>query len=131
MRHMILASLLLGPMAFPTAAVASKPAMDAPTSAQNVHATTGVTAARIVHQSKGIFMPIASLDAGFPNQAKLVLALDLDKKGRTRDIRVVKSEDPYLNGPVVAAVRDFRWRPARLDHHAIPARINLTVLVQQ
>jgi hypothetical protein len=43
---------------------------------------------------------------------------------------VLNSISPSVDSHVIAAVRQFHWRPAVLDNQAIPLTVNLTVDVQ-
>jgi hypothetical protein len=131
MRQMFLASLLLAPLALPAAAVASQPAIDASASTQLPQVSTGLSPVRVTHHPRKIGVPDVSLIDGFPTNAEVILKLKVNKRGQARDIRIVNTDDPYLDAPVIAAVHQFRWRPARLDHHAVTDGVKLIVLVKQ
>jgi len=126
MRRILAASILLSPLFLTAAAVASTPATDAsvPTTARPV--STGVTPAKVLY-SPSIELPTS---AKIPNDAEVVLQLNVDEEGKARDIQVIKSINPELDAPVVAAVSKFRFSPAKLDNQAIPVALNLTVVVQ-
>lgn len=130
MRHTLLASALLALLVLPLAAFASQPAIDATTSTRQPRITTGVLDAAVLQHPKRIHVPLDALDPAYPSLAQVDLKLDLNKKGRAQDVRVVSSDDPFLNASVVAAVHRFHWRPARLDHRAIPTTVDLRVLVR-
>ncbi|MGA7857095.1 MAG: energy transducer TonB [Terracidiphilus sp.] len=129
MRSVLIASLLLAPLAFTVPAVASQPSVDAIPSTHNLQLSTGVTSPAITERDTHIEVPSSLFADGLPDLERVDLKLRLDREGRAENIRVVNSDDPYLNAPVVAAVRQFRWRPARLDHHTIPIGLNLRVRV--
>ena len=130
MRQMFSASLLLALLAIPTAAVASVPAIDASNLNAVNDVSTGVTPVKIARFTRHIMVPSTSM-IEFPSDAMVRLRLRVNQHGRTMDARIINSDDPYLNKPVLAAVRKMRWDPARLDHHAISDGVNLTVMVNQ
>jgi TonB family protein len=83
--------------------------------------------AKIVY-APGVELPFT---ATIPNNAEVVLKLNVGEDGQARDIEVVRSESTSLNAPVIEAVRKFRFRPATLDKQAIEVPLNLTVTVQR
>ena len=131
MRQMLFASLLLALLALPTAAVASEPAIDASHFNPTYDVSTGVTPVQVAHLARHINVPTASIDEYFPSMAEVNLKLRVNKRGRTTDARIINSDDPYLDKPVLAAVRKMRWDPAKLDHHAVSDGVDLTVMVNQ
>ncbi|MGA9783892.1 MAG: energy transducer TonB, partial [Terracidiphilus sp.] len=78
---------------------------------------------------KSVFLPTDDLTALGAVPEFFELKLEVGRHGQAEGIRMVASSDPMLNKPVLKAVRQFRWSPARLDHHNIPVPVNLTVLV--
>ena len=60
-----------------------------------------------------------------------VLTLNVDAKGNAQDIQIVKSPSHYLDAPVAAAVRQYRFSPATLDKQPIATPVTLTVVVQR
>jgi TonB family protein len=129
MRRNLVASLLLSPLMFTAAAVASTPATDASATTQARPISTGVTPAHIIY-STGVDLPSGTSDR-LPNNAEVVLDLSLDKQGNVQDAQIVKSPNPELIEPVLTAVRQFRFSPATLDKQAIPIDMKLTVLLQR
>jgi TonB family protein len=126
MRSILAASVLLSPLFLTAAAVASTPANDASASTPVQSVSTGVIPAQIL-QSSNIEVPSF---ASLPADTAFVVQLNVDADGDARDIQVVKSFNPELDAPVVAAVRKFRFRPATLDNQVIPITMDLTVQVQ-
>jgi TonB family protein len=127
MRRILAASILLSPLFFTALAVASTPANDASASTPARPVSTGVIPAHVLY-STGIELPST---ATVPNDAEVVLELNVGEDGKARDIQVVKSVNPQLDAPVVAAVRKFRFSPAMLDNQAISVPLSLTVTVQR
>lgn len=127
MRPTLFASLLLSPLFITAAATASTPASDAPASASTRQVSTGVTPAQV------IYSPNVQLSSAVevPQDAAVVLQLNVDENGQPRDIKVVKAFSQELEQPVLDAVSKFRFRPAKLDNQAIAMPLNLTVLVQK
>ncbi|MFZ0746450.1 MAG: TonB family protein [Terracidiphilus sp.] len=130
MRPIELVSLLLGMLALPIAAVASSPTIDVTASMHHSQFSTGITPVRILERPKSVIAPDPYVN-GLSDLVRVNLNLDVDREGRAADIRVINSDDPYLNTAAVAAVRQFRWRPARLDHHSITVPLNLSLIVQR
>jgi TonB family protein len=131
MRPVRLASLLLTLMFFPLAAIASGSTADTMASHHRLRVSTGVIEPQILHYKKVIPSPAPTVDAAFTSNAKLMLHLKLNKNGKVRDVRILKSDDPSLDKPVLEAVRQFNWLPARLDQHRVPVGVTLTVFVRQ
>jgi TonB family protein len=127
MRRILAASILLSPLFFTASAVASTPANDASASTPARPVSTGVIPAHVLY-SAGIELPST---ASIPNDAEVVLELNVGEDGNARDIEVVKSINPQLDAPVVAAVRKFRFSPAKLDNQAISVPLSLTIMVQR
>lgn len=127
MRRIMKASALLSTALFAAAAVVSSPAADAATLTQTRLDRTMVQPAQIVNAPKPDF---TNDSADVPHTALVVLKMNLNKKGEARDIKVIQSADPALNGPVTAAVRDLHFRPAMVDDQPVPIAMNLIVKVQ-
>jgi len=128
MRRLLPASALLSTAFFATTAAASSPAAGAPTSNPNDPTISEVSPAVILYAPKVDFT--SALSDGIPHSADVVLKLSVSETGKVQDLQVVHSEDPALNGPVLDAVRKYRFRPAMQDNRTIPTSMNLTVKVQ-
>ncbi len=128
MRRTHIASALLCPLLFTAAAVASPPATDA-ASTSVLPVSTGVIPPKVIYATE-IELPGDGTAERFPNDAEVVLHLNVDKAGKVQDVQVVKSLYPDLNPHVVDAVRQFRFRPAKLDNQPIPVDMKLTLDVQ-
>lgn len=126
MRRILVASILLSPLFVTATAVASKPASDAIASTQVRPISTGVVPVKVVSLID-VQVPTTTT---IQDNAQVVLQLNIDQKGKAHDIEVIKSLNPELDGPVVAAVRGFHFRPATLDNQAVPVSMSLTVRVQ-
>jgi hypothetical protein len=128
MRLMLCATLLSAPLAFGPAAFASRPETGVTTTLHPA-VSTGVTPVKVLGQPEGVYVPPDALPFGAPGLEYFHLNLDVDREGRPHSIKVVASEDPSLNDSIVKAVRQFRWRPAQLDHHSISVPVNLIVVL--
>jgi outer membrane biosynthesis protein TonB len=117
-------------LALPTAAVASEPAIDASNLNSIKDISTGLTPVKIARFNQYIKVPTVSM-TDYPSESEVYLKLRVNKRGHTTDARIITSDDPFLNRPVLALVRRMHWDPARLDHHAVSDRVDLTVLVNQ
>jgi hypothetical protein len=61
----------------------------------------------------------------------VVLKLNLDETGTPNNIQVIQPITQQVDARVVAAVKQFRWRPAVLDNQTIPVDLKLVVEVQR
>ncbi len=129
MRRILAASLLLSPLFLPAAAVASQPVKDASASTQDRRVSTGVIAPNLIHTTDIIVSP--EFAATLQDDSKVVLKLNLDAQGKPEDIQVINSTDPTLDAGVVDAVRQFRWRPAKLDNQPVATDMLLNVVVKR
>jgi len=129
MRRILVASLLLVPMLFPAAAVASQSASDSSASTPARRLSTGVTLPKIVYTTD-VSVPADTFDQITPTEARVVLSLNVDEKGKAQNVQVVNSVNSKLDDHVVEAVRQFRWRPGTLDNQPIPVDLNLIVYVR-
>ena len=127
MRRILAASILLSPLFFTASAVASTPANDASASTPARPVSTGVIPAHVLYSAGIELLSTTSVPSG----AEVVLELNVGEDGKARDIQVVKSVNPQLDAPVVAAVRKFRFSPSKLDHQSISVPLSLTVTVQR
>ena len=130
MRRIQAASALLFPLLCTAAAVASSPATDAPASTSALRVCTGVTPAEVIY-APHITLPQDEVAQGFPNTTEIVVHMNVDQTGKAQDVKVVRSFYPTLNENVVNAVRQFRFRPAKLDNQAIPVDMNLKIQVRR
>jgi protein TonB len=128
MRRILAATLLLSPLFLPAAAVASQPVKDASASTQDRPVSTGVTAPNLIHTTDIIVSP--DLAATLKGDSKVVLKLNLDEEGKPADIQVINSSNPILDAGVLDAVRQFRWRPAKLDNQPVATDMVLNVFVK-
>lgn len=128
MRRILAASLLLSPLLFTAAAVASQPVIDASAPTQAPRISTGVIPARLLHTASLTLPPTVAMTTPF--NAEVVLKLNVDEQGKAQDVQVVHSVSPAVDGRVVDAVRQFRWRPATLDKQTVPVELTLKVEVQ-
>ena len=131
MRRIQVASALLFPLLCTAAAVASSPATDAAAaSTSTLRVSTEVTPAEVVY-APHITLPEDGTAQGFPNIAEIVVHMNVDETGKAQDVKVVRSLYPTLNEHVVDAVRQFRFRPAKLDDQAVPVDMNLKIQLQR
>ena len=128
MRHILVAGLLSS-LAL-TAAAAPKAANDAAASTTVRPTSTGVTNPQLVYSSK-IEIPAQEISDAFPNPSRLVLNVKLDETGSPTSVQVLEHLTQTVDARVVAAVKQFRWRPAVLDNQTIPVDLKLVVEVQR
>jgi len=130
MRRTHVASLLLFPLLFTAAAVASSPATDASASTGVRPVSTGVIPPQVIY-STDVELPNDGTVEQLPNDTEVVLHLNVDETGKAQDVQVVKSLYPKLAPHVVDAVRQFRFRPAKLDNQTIPVDMELTLQLKR
>lgn len=79
-------------------------------------------------------VPLSLVACSFPPQALLGGEVELDSlidaEGRLVEIRVVRGASPFLE-KVLGAIQTWSFSPARLDGHAVPARIGITFQFSQ
>lgn len=126
MRRILAASIFVAPLLLTAAAFASQPVADSPASTRPL--STGVVPAQVISIPRIDLTPAAA--ETLPYQAEVVLKLNVDENGLAKDVQVVKSPNRYLDGPVADAVRQLRFRPAKLDDQPVPTNLTLTVVVQ-
>lgn len=128
MRRFFQASALLSTVLFSAAAVASSPATGADTSTRTQPAGSVMTPAQILYAPKADFTQVWG---DVPHDAEVVLKLNVNEEGKAQGIKVVKSEDPALDGPVIDAVSKYKFRPARVDNQPVAAAMNLVIKVHE
>jgi TonB family protein len=127
MRRTFIASAFLAPL-FLSAAVHAAPAItDQPTANSARSVSTGVKPARVL-SATNISIPTSAI---VPSNAEFVLHLNVTPDGRAQDVQVIKSASSDLDESVVAAVRQFRFRPATLDNQPVTTDMTLDVFVQR
>jgi TonB family protein len=79
-------------------------------------------------------VPLSLVACTFPPQALLGGEVELDSlidaAGRLVEIRVVRGTSPFLE-KALGAVQTWSFSPARMDGHAVPARIGVTFQFSQ
>jgi TonB family protein len=129
MRHVLAVGLMLAPLAL-TAAASSNSANDASALTQVRPVSTGVTGPQLAYSAK-IEIPASEISDAFPNPARVILNVNLDATGSPTAIQVLQPITQAVDERVIAAVKQFRWRPAVLDNQTIPAEVKLVVEVQR
>jgi|SRR5580658_41840 TonB family protein len=125
MRRILAATLLISPLFLSAAAFASQTDAAAPTRPLS----TGVTPVQILYTPRIDLSPAAA--GTIPANAEVVLKLNVDENGQPQGVEVVKSPNHYLDEPVSAAIRQARFRPAKLDNQPVATDVTLTVVVEQ
>jgi TonB family protein len=123
MRRILVASVLLSPLFFTAAAVASQPVAD---DAASTPVSTGVKPAHVL-SSVVVELPTVTPDIAAFHQAEVVLTLKVDANGKPTDVLVTKSPTVDLDEPVLAAVRKFRFEPATLNNKPVAVPMTLTL----
>jgi TonB family protein len=129
MRRIFIASALFSPLLFSAAALATPPATDAATASTSRPLSTGIKPAQVI-SSTNVTLSSFAQDAA-PLNAEVILSLNVDENGKAQDVQVVKSASHFLDEPVAAAVRQFRFRPTMLDNKPVSSDMTLTIFVQR
>src|SRR5580658_7926094 len=114
MRRIIQVSSLLPALLLSAAALAALPATDA-SAQQNLRVSTGVVAPLVLN-SVAVVPPASTLSQAVPMPAEVGLLVHVSATGQAQTIQVVKSLTPDWDARVIAAVRQFQFRPATLDN---------------
>ena len=128
MRRLLAAGILVSPLFLTAAAYATQPVTDAPASTPTHVISTGVVPAHVLYSPDIDLSPSAA--QSLPDDAQVVLTLNVNEKGQPEDIQVVKSPSHDLEAAVTAAVHHYRFRPATLDNQPVASPMNLTVVVE-
>jgi TonB family protein len=126
MSRTLVTSLLLVPLALTAAAATSNSTNDASVSTQ---VSFPVIPAQIVHAPKVDLTYVHT--QGFPNDAQVSLHFVVNTDGKARNVKVISSDDPALNGPVLAAVSKYHFRAATQGNQVVPYNLNLDFVVQR
>ena len=125
MRRILVASVLLSPLLFTAAAVASQPFAD---DAASPPISTGVKPAQILSSASVELPALTPYIAPF-HQAEVVLSLKVDETGKPTNIQITKSPNANLDEAVLSAVSKFRFEPATLDNKPVEVPMTLTLEV--
>ncbi len=129
MRRILAACVLLAPLVVSANAIAAQPASDASDSTTTRPVSSGVTPPRVLSSSAVDLS--SSADEMLPNFSQVVVTLNVDQNGQPQDVQVLKSPNYFLDEPVAAAVRKFRFSPATLNNKPVTTDMTLTVNVQR
>jgi TonB family protein len=127
MRRILVASVLLSPLFFTAAAVASQPVAD---DAASTPVSTGVKPAQIL-SSVPVELPTMTTYIAAFHQTEVVVSLKVDEAGKPTKVQITKSPNANLDGPVLSAVGKFRFEPATLDNKPVAVPMTLTLDLQR
>ncbi len=130
MRHILASTLLLSSVLFPVAANARTSADDASAPTPGVRVSTGVIAPTLVDPIS-IQLPDGLAKSFVPTNSKIGLQFTVDASGHAKNVKVVKSANPYWDARVVDAISKSQFHPGKLDDQTIPVDMNVTVDVQR
>jgi TonB family protein len=147
MRKVIVATLALTPMLLHAQANSPvQPQASAPVTLQsnlvrpnNFNAETAAAATTTpIRISTGVIAPklVYTVDVqaatdyapdGFLHDKKAVVTMKVDAAGVPSDLKIVQSVSPAMDKNVLAAVSQYRFKPATLDGAPTPIQLNLEV----
>ena len=92
--------------------------------------STGVKEAKLIKQ---VQMGLATSDFHTPDlsRQKMVLHFVVDESGTPKNIEIVKPVNPEVDSRVLAAVRQYRYKPATLDGAPIASDLELNLTFQE
>lgn len=129
MRYLLVASLLLVPLASARTARASEPNRHPMPIIHRHQLSTGVRGAEMKYSPAVVNIPPNDMTAGIPLPAEIDFKLIVGKHGRIHDLKITNSTDPFLNSVAISDVYRIRWQPARLDHHSIKEPVDLRMII--
>jgi TonB family protein len=88
--------------------------------------STGVIEAKLIKQHE-TGLSVADFYPTDLSTEKMVLHFTVDENGVPQNVKVVKSINPEVDAHVVAAVQQYRYRPAMLDGQAVASDLNLNM----
>ncbi|MDE3201116.1 MAG: energy transducer TonB [Acidobacteriota bacterium] len=132
MRSVLVASLLLVPLATALSAHASDSTSKTTCKVEFPDASTGVKDPTLIRTPKSIAVPYHDILSIYPERTgKVDLLMTVDANGHARHIRVAKSTDPFLDDSAIAEAEHLKWKPARLDHHSITDPVKLDFVISR
>ena len=91
-----------------------------------IRISTGVTAPKLIY-TVGVEATSDYAPDGFLNDKKAIVTMTVDKTGVPSDLKIVKSVSPAMDKHVLAAVSQYRFKPAMLNGAPTPIQLNLEV----
>jgi len=88
--------------------------------------STGVTEVKLIKQAE-TGLSASDFHTSDLSSQKMVLHFIVDESGTPKDIEIVKSINQEVDSRVLAAVRQFRYRPAMLDGQPVASDVNLNL----
>jgi hypothetical protein len=90
--------------------------------------STGVTPPTLVYSAD---VDSNHILKGTPGEDRIIsVNMTVDVSGKPTNLKVVQSSDMYTDGGIVAAVSQYRYKPATLDGAAIPMNVTLNFTIQ-
>jgi len=91
--------------------------------------STGVIEAKLIKQAD-THLAASDFHTTDLSTQKIVLHFVVDESGTPKNIEIVKSINPEVDSRVMAAVRQFKYKPAMLDGQAVSSDLNLSMNFQ-
>jgi hypothetical protein len=113
-------------MALTAAAATSNSTIDA---AVSTEVNFPVIPAKIDYAPKADLTSVVT--QGFANDEQVILSLVVNRDGKAHNVKVVSSDNPALNGPLMVAVSKYHFHAATEGSQTIPYHMNLAVMVQR
>lgn len=92
--------------------------------------STGVKEAKLIKQAE-TGLSVSDFHTSDLSTKKMVLHFVVDESGTPKNIAIVKSVNPEVDSRVLAAVRQYRYKPAMLNGEAVPSDLELNLVFQQ
>lgn len=104
----------------------SAPATDATLSAPGRRISTGVTAPKLISNP---VVRVAVSDFPFANLTNehVIVGFRVDEKGVPQNVHLLQSVNQAVDARILAAVREYRFEPAKLDDQNVAMDVRLNV----
>ena len=128
MRRTIASSILFSSLLFTAAANASPPPDSAPAPTRRI--STGITPPRLLN-SLNLVNPDPFTGSSVPAGTKIAVSFVVTENGQPSNIQIVKGYDRVWNARAIQAVQHLYYRPASIDDHNVPMRVDLVIAIAQ
>jgi TonB family protein len=91
--------------------------------------STGVIEAKLIKQAE-TGLSVSDFHTSDLSTQTMALHFVVDESGTPKNIEVIKSINPEVDSRVLAAVRQYRYKPAMLDGEAVASDLNLNLKFQ-
>ncbi len=132
MRSVVVASLLLVPLATALSSHASESPKNVLSKVKSPQVSTGIQDPSLLRTPKTIAIPYHDLLTMYPQRRDTVdLMMTVEANGRAHNIHVIKTTDPFLDNSAIAKAEQLQWKPASLDHKSVNVPVRLDMVISR